>query len=153
MDFVDSMLQQSLAAAQRQYYKLVLIVGENSEANSQLLNTLAEKSHITPINLTLLLGRAIQSSEETPAAVLQKLFQSDIESTTPLFFDATDILFAKKLNINPYTWLRQSARQRLVCATWLGTYAQKQLTYASINHDEHVTERSIDVILIDNQNT
>jgi hypothetical protein len=151
MDSLHLAATNALVAAQRQYYRLVLIVGENAEANTQLLNSLAAQSHAVPINLTLEFGRALQSSDDSPATVLQRLFQAEGELTTPLFLDAIDILFAKKTNIDPYTWLRQSARNRLVCATWLGTYAYNQLSYAPMFHDEHRTERNIDVIVIDNQ--
>lgn len=141
---------QAVVSANQQYHKLAIIVGENADANTDLLTFLALQHGCETINLTLVLGSMLRHTEEQPSSLLQRLVSNTPTDTSPLFLDAIDILFWPKLQIDPYLWLRQTARQRLVCATWLGTYKNTVLEYAQIQHTEHKSVRANDVIVIDN---
>ncbi len=147
---VWSHIPRAITQVTAQYHKLILITGDSAQMNRQVLHTVATQIQCNPVNLTLTLGKEfITRTGFDTAKVIIDFFNT--LDTQPLCLDAIDILFDRSLKqtIDPFSLLRKASRHRIIIATWLGRYTQRDLYYATFAHDEYRHYQDIDVIVLD----
>jgi hypothetical protein len=133
----------------RQYNQLILIVGNNPQLNTQILQNFAATYRVSPINLTIEIIHKMNTTEYSLQDIITNLIAE--RATTPLLIDAIDVLFDKCINktINPYLLLRNLSRQRIVVATWRGNHVHQSITYATSGHSEYYVYHDVDTIILD----
>lgn len=147
---VWSHIPRAIAQVAAQYHRLILITGDSTQVNRQVLHTIASQVQCSPINLTLTLGQKfISHTDLDTAKVITNFF--DTLDTQPVCLDAIDILFDRSLKqvIDPFSLMRKASRHRTIVATWLGRYTHPNLYYATFGHDEYRHYQDVDVIVLD----
>jgi ABC-type uncharacterized transport system fused permease/ATPase subunit len=140
-----------LAAAPRQFYRLVLVVGASGAGKTATLRALGEHLGVGVVNLGLRLSERLLDVpvRYRPVEVLGLL--DDILATSdgdlPVLLDNTEILFELALEQQPLQVLQRLSRNRTVVATWSGVVQGGRLTYAPVGHPAR-REYAVDNLLL-----
>lgn len=141
-------LHTALGYLDHQYYRLLLIVGNQSTGKTQLLQSFAEEVKQQVINLNLELSQRLlalttrQRIFQIPSLLdeiiseAKKDQQNRLEGRNIVIFDNTEILFDRSLSQDPLQVLKAISRNQTVFCSWNGTLTKGNLTYADGNHPE-----------------
>lgn len=144
-------LQQSLKAAEGQYYRLVLLVGKSGSGKTTILTEMARTFDATVSNVNLSLAQemveltARQRTLKLPALLHETLPVGQ----TVVFLDNTEILFDPALRQDPLLLLKRLARNQTVVATWNGRMEEGKLLYAEPGHPEYRRYDIDDIQVVD----
>ena len=125
--------------------KLILLVGAPHSGKTAVLQSLAKKKGITPLNIGAQLGASLAgvSQRQRPlqaTSTLRDLIEHHCSGDL-LLMDNIEILFDRSLQLDPLELLKRQARVRRVVAVWPGNLQGDtktgRLTYADLGHPEH----------------
>jgi len=148
---VISQLRTAIEQAERQYHRLVLLVGTSGTGKTGLLRTLAEQDGHEYRNVNLELSqRMLELSKKQRARQIERLMQAlaSEAASEVLVLDNSEILFDTTLKIDPLRLLKSVSRNRTIVAAWNGDLSDGFLTYAEPHHPEHQSYRETDVDVI-----
>lgn len=126
------------------YYKLLLLVGEQSCGRNRLLGDLARARNCTPINLNIQLSRLLKDIPRYERCYYAYDFIDKIINavkTELVFLGNMEILFSSHLKINPLVQLKLISRYSPVIAAWNGRIDNNHLIYGKTNHPDYVSYR------------
>jgi hypothetical protein len=136
-------LIETIRATQGAYHKLTIIAGASRSGKTRLLNQVATQLQLPGINLSLLLSQRLLSqtrhqhafkAEEIAIEVIDEHLQSG------LCLDDTALLFDSTLRLNPFTFLQDISRNRLIVASWNGAIAGGKLRFAYAGHPDFFSQ-------------
>ena len=142
-DLPLSQLADTVRATQGAYHKLTIIAGPSGAGKTRLLNQLAAELQLPSINLSLLLSQRLLSqtrrqralkAEEVAIEIIDEHLQSG------LCLDDTELLFDSTLRLNPFTFLQDISRNRLIVASWNGAIAGGKLRFAYAGHPDFFSQ-------------
>lgn len=126
----------TLEQAATAYYQLVLIVGPTGSGKSGLLQEAAQYN-FTHLNLGEALSRELLSKPlhlRTAEAEEVAIDLVDAAGAHRLAIDNTEMLFESPLQLNPLALLKRLSIDRLIVATWNGTFDDSCLYYGLPGH-------------------
>ena len=126
------------------YYKLLLLVGEQSYARNHLLGELARAWNCTPTSINIELSKLLKDIPRSKRCYyvhdyLDKII--DDIGTELVFLGNMEILFSSHLRINPLAQLKHISKYRPVIAAWNGRIDNNCLLYGEISHPDYVSYR------------
>jgi len=131
--------RETLKIASSSYYQLVLVVGTIGSGKTQSLKQIAgygfhylnfgeefsQRMLARPIN-----SRPIEAEEIAIDLV-------DAQKSKLLAIDNTEVLFESPVRLNPLALLKRLSINRLIVATWSGTFDQSKLHYGFRGHPSY----------------
>ncbi len=144
-------LESALEQAKRQYFRLILVVGEAGSGKTGFLQQASKLHDCEVTNLTLELSkRLLDLTRSQRSRQAEKLLKEIIEGVKgdPIFLDNTELLFDVGLELEPLRLLQLCSRNRVVVASWNGLYSNGSLSYAEPSHQEFVQLKNIESIVI-----
>ena len=147
---IHDKIQRSLLAADGQYNRLVLLVGDTGSGKTCVLKEFAIGIGSSVINVSLLLSAELL--ELTPKQRLIRspsiLGQIADQAQSPMVLDNLEVLFDKELQQNPLRLLLAISRNRAVVASWNGFVNSGRLHYAEVGHSEYRSYKSEDALIV-----
>lgn len=143
-------LRRSLRAAEGLYHRLVLLVGEAGTGKTEVLREVAKELDTSVVNVNLALSSELLAltSKQRSLRLPGLLDQVMAKSNGPVVLDNLEILFDKDLHQDPLRLLQHLSRNRLVVASWSGTYASGGLSYAETGHPEYRRYLGVDALIV-----
>lgn len=142
-------LEQLIAPARGRYHQLVVLGGSSWEDRTALLQVFAQKADARYFAVGRpLSARLLEESEKKFPFVIRR-FLDEILDETPqavLVLDHLEILFAKRLKIDPLQVLKDLSRAKVVVAAWPGTVRGGIFSYAEAHHPEHYENQELDIL-------
>ena len=131
-------LSQLVEDATSQYARLVLIVGQHGTGKSAVLREFAHRGGHPVIDLGADLPQGIFEvpARRRPVAASDRVGEQLRANDDVAFVDNIEILFQPGLNLDPLKLLQDNARNRVIVATWPGTFDGRDLTFAEPGHPE-----------------
>ena len=129
-------LTRLVEAAERNYHRLLLVVGPARSGKTGRLRTLNHPI----INVNLALSVAMLDLPQRRRSIeAPRLLSALINSiqTSPVVLDNLEILFDSALKLDPITCLKQASRNRTIIASFPGVIEDKLLIYAEPTHAEY----------------
>ncbi|MDB5875721.1 MAG: hypothetical protein JWQ07_5163 [Ramlibacter sp.] len=121
--------------------KLILLVGPARSGKTKLLRELGDKRRIEPLNVGLELGRRLTATPHNKrafsAAELLREIADQEQTQDLLLLDNLELLFEKRLQINPLDLVKRLSHSKRVVAVWPGELRGDRLTYGDMSHPEH----------------
>lgn len=151
-------IKRSIQAAEWQYYRLVLLVGEDTQSKNAAFKEAAREFASPIINVNLELSQKLM--ELTPRqrchnlpGILNALAEQALSPTGQaaalVLLDNIDILFDINLGHDPLRLLQALSRNRTVLAWWNGTIRSGRLIYAENGHPEYRSYHKPDALIVD----
>lgn len=146
------LLSERFENIDKNYEKLILIVGNKGSGKTRLLWDYSNSAGYQIFNINLgvsekLLQLPANDWEYSVLSILQETLSSSKEKV--MFLDNLEVLFNTQLHLNPLKLLRFFSRNKIIVATWNGRFENDQLIYAKPGHPEHRAETNIDFPIID----
>lgn len=132
----ESHLNSALEQASAAYYKLVLIVGPTGSGKSALLKAAAHYN-FKHLNIGEAFSRELLSKPlHLRSAEAEEVAIDLVNATgaTRLAIDNTEVLFEAPMQLNPLALLKRLSIDRLIVATWNGTFDDSCLYYGIKGH-------------------
>lgn len=131
---------EAIRHAEQRSERLVLLVGQNGQRNTAVLEELARQAGVPLVNVNLELARRLLdvASSERPNQVRRLL--GDVLAETGnrvVLLDRLELLFDTALQQNPLRLLKDLSRQWTVVAAWSGLIDGKDIRYAEPGHPEY----------------
>lgn len=121
--------------------KLVLLIGPSRSGKTALLQTLATKRGVTPLNVGAELGGRLagmpQRQRHLQTTTLLRELANQHATGDLLLLDNIELLFDRTLQLDPLEVLKRHAHARRAVAVWPGELRDGRLTYAELGHPEH----------------
>ena len=121
--------------------KLIVLAGQRGSGKTKLLHELGAKLGISPLNVSLELGRRLAATPINKrgfsAGELLREIAVKERTEDPLLLDNLELLFEPGLQINPLDLVRRLAHSKRVVAVWSGDLHDDRLVYADMSHPEH----------------
>lgn len=132
------------------YYRLILIVGDDSSQRTALLKSLPG----IYVNIGLALSEMLlKFPQEERAYEVSDCFSQLLRGIDkePVLADNIEILFSPHLRINPLKVLKNESRYRKMVVAWPGLLKNGRLVYAEYGHPEYKVYREdeIEVPILD----
>ncbi|GHV83238.1 ATPase AAA [Spirochaetia bacterium] len=149
---IKDKLLQSIISSRALYHKLILLVGLSGSGKTPILNEIAAHFNQSVINVNLEISEKLLEvpQKQRPlkiSGIIGDLIGSSegtaIEGTAIL--DNLEILFDMELKQDPLRLLLSNARNRMVLASWNGTYKDGRLVYAETGHQEYRVYNAQDI--------
>lgn len=149
--FQESAINQAIDQAAACYHKLLLIVGNQGSGKTTLLRRISEQKQCTLLNLGLelskkLLNLTFKERKLKAFDIITDL--SDVQASSCLAVDNTEIIFDPSLMINPLGLLQSLSRNRLLIWSWNGEVENGHVTYAYPGHPEYRRIPTAEITLI-----
>ncbi len=144
-------LEQAIEQAAGQYYRLVILVGSSATRKTTLLQAVARKLECELVNVNLQLSQKMLELTRTQRPRQVDRLLKEAVAAAPggvVLLDNLEILFDPALEIAPLRLLQSSSRNRIVVATWSGTYRDGTLTYAEPGHPEFKQFKQPEAIVV-----
>jgi len=148
---IHDKLFSALKSAGDLYYRLVLLVGKTGSGKTKVLQTFADELGTSVINLNLeLSGELLDLTVKQRALRLPEILARIIDKRTDtVILDNLEILFARDLKQDPLRLLQRFSRNRIIVASWNGTFAGRKLIYAETGHSEYRSYDSVDAMIVE----
>ena len=142
MNFSEKMieLQNDLARARGEHFKLVWLVGGSSSERTDLSRALSEAEDGVFVALgKKLSGALLEVPIPLRTAAVEECFTECLATSRGQVtcIDNLEILFESSLKINPVSLIKGKSRHRLIVASWPGTHEHGHLVFAPSDHPAH----------------
>jgi len=121
--------------------KLVLLVGAPGSGKTALLQVLGKNRGATPLNIGSALGSRLAATPQKQRPLQTNTILRDLADQLAvgdlLLLDNIELLFDRKLQLDPLDLLKRHAHARRVVAVWPGELRDGRLIYAEMGHPEH----------------
>lgn len=149
-------LDEAVAQAASQYYRLVIVAGVPGSGKTAMTQTLSSAHGYPIINVNLELSkRLLDLSRVQRSRQAEKLLKEVIAGVTGVvvILDNIELLFDTALELEPLRLLQGASRNRTIVATWNGSFNNKTLVYAEPGHPEFVQFKQIEAIVVSATNS
>ncbi len=150
---IHDKLVSALKSAEDLYYRLVLLVGKTGSGKTKVLQTFADGLGISVINLNLnleLSGELLDLTIKQRALRLPEILAGIIDKRADtVILDNLEILFAHDLKQDPLRLLQGLSRNRIIVASWNGTFTGQKLIYAETGHPEYRNYDAVDAMVVE----
>lgn len=128
-----------ISTAESLYHRLILLVGPTGSGKTVVMQGLAQELNTSVININLTLSELLLELTDVQRAIrLPGLLREVVNGAPkPVLLDNLEILFDPELKQDPFRLLQSISRNQTIIATWNGTYHNKKLVYADVNHPEY----------------
>ncbi len=144
-------LDEAVARAANQYYRLVIVVGTPGKGKTALTQALARTNGYPIVNVNLELSKRLldltRVQRSRQAEKLLKEVISSVEGDVAIL-DNTELLFDTSLELEPLRLLQGASRNRTIVATWNGSFNNNTLMYAEPGHLEFVQFKQVEAIVV-----
>jgi hypothetical protein len=136
---VKDQLLGAISASRALYHRLVLLAGAPGSGKTPILAEIATHFHQTVINVNLEIAEKLLETSKKQRPLKISGIIGDLIGTgdNPAILDNLEILFDMELKQDPLRLLLSNARNRVVVASWNGTYKDGRLVYAETGHPEY----------------
>lgn len=136
---VSERILEQISAAERQYSRLVLVVGPPGSGKTEALRSLAAEKGYRYLNAGVELAQALVELGQRERALRARRILEELvgASSSVVLLDNIEVLFEASLRLEPLGCLEAMARNRTVVAAWSGELSEDQLTYAAPGHPEY----------------
>ena len=125
----DISLLDSIKALNDQYFKLLLIHGNNSKVRIKRVNNL------TLCNINKIIFKDVFSDIET-SQIEDKLDKQIEESSLPVFYNF-ESLFRPEFKFDLMTFLKQKSKSNKIIVIWPGDIRKNQLIYSRPDRNDY----------------
>jgi len=128
--------EKTVSQAENSYCRLILIVGPVNSGKSALLEE-ASIYGISRLNFGEEFSRRLLSKPIHLRSAEGEEMAIDLvneQKSSRLAIDNTEVLFESPMRLNPLTLLKRLSINRLIVATWTGTFDDSQLVYGIKGH-------------------
>lgn len=145
-----SKIFSALNAAENQYHRLVLLVGESCSGKTEVLRAVASELGAEIVNVNLeLSAELLELTVKQRALRLPGILDQILNKTqATVVLDNLEILFAKNLKQDPLRLLQGISRNRSVVASWNGKISEGKLVYAETGHPEYRSYDFVDTLIV-----
>ena len=133
------------------YHRLALVVGPRQSGKTQALRDLNAKEEWPLVNLNLKLSeRLLELTVSQRRRRTDRIVAEIVESASDelVMVDNLEMLFHPELKQDPLRVLQGLSRNRIIVASWRGTYHDSTLIYASPSHPEYRRYEEPDALII-----
>lgn len=144
-------LNDAVKTAATAYNRLVLVVGVVGSGKTQALRSLAATRTCPFLNVNLSISqRMLELTKSQRARQVDRLFDDMIQQAASegVVLDNLEILFDATLQVDPLRMLQLASRNRLIVASWNGTYENGTLSYAEPHHPEYRSYRDVAAVIV-----
>jgi hypothetical protein len=136
--------------AAKSFYKLVLLVGASGSGKTAVLQVVSEKCNAPLKNINLELSQRLLdlAPKKRPLKIIESIDGIVGSLASPLILDNLEILFDKSLKLDPLRLLQDMSRNKIVLASWNGTFMDGKLSYAKVGHPEYRKYEIIDAQIV-----
>lgn len=148
--FVEQ-IEQAIAQATSQYYRLVIIAGLPGSGKTAALQQIASRLSSAVVNVNRELSqRMLEMTRSQRSRQVERLLREVIAGIPGdiILLDNMEILFDPELEVEPLRLLQLSSRNRTLIATWSGSFMDGILTYAEPGHPEFQQFKQPDAVII-----
>ena len=152
---IQKKIEESLKIAESLYCRLALLVGESGCGKTLILQDVAAHYGVEVTSLNLQLSSALlELTSKQRVLQLPRIMKQIADNGQSLVvLDNLEILFDKGLGQDPLRLLQDISRNRLVVASWNGTFSNGVLTYGVPGHSEYRTYTLTDGLIVNMNGT
>jgi hypothetical protein len=144
-------LAQAIQQAARQYFRLVILAGAPGAGKTAALQAVAQQVSCQLVNVNLELSKSmLELTRAQRSRQVERLLKAVI-ATVPgdvVLLDNMEMLFDTSLEVEPLRLLQGVSRNRIIVASWNGSYQDGSLTYAAPGHPEFVQYKHPEAVII-----
>lgn len=148
---VPCLLQERIAQAASQYFRLVILAGAPGSGKTAALQLVAQKTACELVNVNLELSKKMLELTRTQRSRQVERLLKEIIAAQPgdvVMLDNLEVLFDTDLEVEPLRLLQVSSRNRTIVASWNGSYIDGTLTYAEPGHPEFAQFKQTEAIVL-----
>jgi hypothetical protein len=136
---VDHVLEK-LGFVNRQFYRLLLIVGPSERGQENIVNHVSKKINAPVANINLDVSRQLLELPEKQRPLnVAKILDSIIKSKTKntFIFKNIELLFHAALETDPMRLFKNISRNKTLIVAWNGFIEDNYLIYAAPGHPDY----------------
>jgi ATPase family associated with various cellular activities (AAA) len=144
-------LGESIQQAGSQYFRLVVLAGPPRSGKTTTLQSISQKLGCGVVNVNLELSKRMLELTRTQRPRQVERLLKEVIAAVPgqvALLDNLEILFDAGLQVEPLRLLQVSSRNRIIVASWSGSYRDSTLTYAEPGHPEFAQFKQVEAIVI-----
>ena len=148
---VQEKLKQSLKDTDNLYYKLILLVGKAGSGKTAVLRDIAKELDVPVINVYLSLSeQLIELTPKQRSLRISMILENIIDKNPSIkVLDNLEIIFDRRLNLDPLRILQKISRNHVVIASWNGYLEDGKLIYAESGHKEYRSYDMDDILIVE----
>jgi hypothetical protein len=126
-------LEQAIAQAASQYFRLVILAGVFNSGKTAALRSVAERLGCPLVNVNLEMSKKMLDLTRAQRSRQVERLLKEVIAAAPgdvVLLDNLEILFDTALEVEPLRLLQVTSRNRTVVASWSGTFLDGTLIYA-----------------------
>jgi hypothetical protein len=126
-------LEQAIAQAASQYFRLVILAGVFNSGKTAALRSVAERLGCPLVNVNLEMSKKMLDLTRAQRSRQVERLLKEVIAAAPgdvVLLDNLEILFDIALEVEPLRLLQVTSRNRTVVASWSGTFLDGTLIYA-----------------------
>jgi hypothetical protein len=126
-------LEQAIAQAASQYFRLVILAGVFNSGKTAALRSVAERLGCPLANVNLEMSKKMLDLTRAQRSRQVERLLKEVIAAAPgdvVLLDNLEILFDTALEVEPLRLLQVTSRNRTVVASWSGTFLDGTLIYA-----------------------
>jgi hypothetical protein len=144
-------LEQAIAQAASQYFRLVILAGVFNSGKTAALRSVAERLGCPLVNVNLEMSKKMLDLTRAQRSRQVERLLKEVIAAAPgdvVLLDNLEILFDTALEVEPLRLLQVTSRNRTVVASWSGTFLDGTLIYAEPGHPEFIKYTQTEAIVI-----
>jgi len=144
-------IEQAIQQAASQYFRLVILAGAPGSGKTAALQSVAQQAGCELVNTNLELSKKMLELTRTQRSRQVERLLKEIIAVQPgdvVILDNLEILFDTDLEVEPLRLLQVSSRNRIIVASWNGSYVNGTLTYAEPGHPEFAQFKQTEAIVL-----